>query len=436
MTVACIFGGMAVEKQERVLRSIPDVVVATPGRLWELIRQGNKTLNELPHSLRWLIIDEADRMVEDGHFRELDLVLSILDPGSAPQFEDSVMHDPSFVKLSPSIRTPVSTKSRQTFVCSATLGIQQALANGSLQKLLSRINFLRPIERIDTTTQKATVDSLSEWKLTCNTEDKDVYLALLLLSQLGPSSRVIVFVNTINTLRFVADILNLLRLRIVQLHARMQQRQRLKAIDRFSERPSQQEDSSSPLVLVTSDVAARGLDLPMVDLVVHYQLPHTPELYIHRSGRSARGGAKGKSVILLGPGGKERSAYQRIVAAKDRLGADLPTVELDHRLVRPVRQRVHAARKVATLQRQWLHKKQKESWWKRTAEEADLDLSSDDSPGEELLTTEDQRQERKLRNARASLIAVIEKPLFPSGASSRFPAAYLAEPTTMKQVLP
>ena len=120
------------------------------------------------------------------------------------------------------------------------------------------------------------------------------------------------FVNAISCLRRVLALLTLLHVPVFALHAQMQQRQRLKNLDRFkvptfcvssfspfvltSPQISQVEDSA---ILLCTDVAARGLDIPSVPHVVHYQLPRSSETYVHRSGRTARAGAQGLSLALV-----------------------------------------------------------------------------------------------------------------------------------------
>lgn len=95
--------------------------------------------------------------------------------------------------------------------------------------------------------------------------------------------------------------LSLLGLPIIALQGNMQQRARLKALDRFKSR----KDS----LLIATDVAARGLDIPGVDLVIHFQLPRSAETYVHRSGRTARGDAGGLSVAVIEP--SDQKTYRR-----------------------------------------------------------------------------------------------------------------------------
>lgn len=109
--MAAIFGGLAVAKQERVLRQCPDIVVATPGRLWELYAQGNRHLGKI-EDVSFLVIDETDRMVEKGHFEELRSLLKVLNSDEQKKHQ------------------------RQNFVYSATLTLVHDLPDHMQSKLL------------------------------------------------------------------------------------------------------------------------------------------------------------------------------------------------------------------------------------------------------------------------------------------------------------
>ena len=122
--------------------------------------------------------------------------------------------------------------------------------------------------------------------------------------------------NSIDAIRRIVPILRLLGVNVFGLHAQLQQRQRLKNVDRFK--------ASNNSVLVASDVAARGLDIPQVDCVIHYQLPRSGDIYVHRSGRTARAQKEGVSILFVSP--EERKTYFSIckVLAKSHI-PEFPT---------------------------------------------------------------------------------------------------------------
>lgn len=292
--IAVIVGGLASAKQERVLKSSPEIVVATPGRLWELIQQGNEHLSQL-EEIKYLAIDETDRMLERGHFNELELILE---------------------KINMNER---NRQRRQNFVFSATLTmIHELPAHVLMKKKLKakrRIDNLTPMDKlkkvvdslgitnpkvVDITQQsKGKAQNLTECRITCDIDEKDYYVYYFLQRHPG---RTLIFCNSIGCVKRLTTLLGLLGCEPMALHASMQQRQRLKNLDRFRDR----EDS----VLIATDVAARGLDIPAVQHVLHYQTPRTAEGYVHRSGRTARASSEGITVLLVETG--ELQNYLRL----------------------------------------------------------------------------------------------------------------------------
>lgn len=285
--VAAIFGGLAAVKQERVLSKCPEIVVATPGRFWELLIEGNEHLNKLA-DISFLVIDETDRMVEKGHFEELKHILEKLNAD------------------------PVKKAQRQNFVFSATLTLVHELpkylqtknmgrrhkmekqtADQKLQTLIDHLGISQP-KIIDITPNQltgGTAQRLTECRIACALEQKDLYLYYFLKRH---PERTIVFCNSIECVKRLAQLFTLLDCEPRPLHAKMAQRQRLKNLERFTESPTG--------LLIATDVAARGLDIPNVKHVIHYQVPRTSENYIHRSGRTARANEEGIAVLLMEPG--------------------------------------------------------------------------------------------------------------------------------------
>lgn len=285
--VAAIFGGLAQVKQERVLSKCPEIVVATPGRLWELITEGNKHLNKL-NNINFLVVDETDRMIEKGHFEELKQILERLNADEERKVQ------------------------RQNFVFSATLTLihelpqylrlknmnrkrklQSQTAEQKLQTVIEYFGISQPkiIDITPSQTTGGTAQKLTECRITCSRELKDLYLYYFLQKHCG---RTIVFCNSIDCVRRLAKLFAILDCTPWPLHAKMAQRQRLKNLERFTE--------SATGLLIATDVAARGLDIPNVEHVIHYQVPRTSENYIHRSGRTARGNKEGIAVLLMEPG--------------------------------------------------------------------------------------------------------------------------------------
>eukprot|EP00771_Trimastix_marina_P000611 gnl/Trimastix_PCT/1629.p1 GENE.gnl/Trimastix_PCT/1629~~gnl/Trimastix_PCT/1629.p1 ORF type:complete len:761 (+),score=266.01 gnl/Trimastix_PCT/1629:38-2320(+) len=353
--VAGLVGGMALPKQRRLLAEHPAIVVGTPGRIWDLVGQGETHLADVSQ-LRAFVLDEADRMVEQGHYAELKSILAMV-PAFAPP------KDPEAVPFDPSIQ-------RQSLIFSATLTTtaytqhrkrNTGSTKSKLAQLLARVPLRGRPKIIDLTEEGAVaVKTLTQRYVFCAQDDKDVYLAYFLLRFPG---RTIVFCNAISTVRRILSIMTLLQIPAFGLHAEMQQRQRLKNLDRFRDR--------TPCVLVATDVAARGLDIPSVDHVVHYQIPFTPDIFVHRSGRTARAGTEGFSVSFVTP--TERKKYMKCIE-------DIPDVQsfpLDPMELSRLRKRVQLAKRIDVLTNQANKVKAQAGWFERQAEALEIDL--DDS---------------------------------------------------------
>lgn len=293
--VTAIFGGLAAVKQERVLAKCPEIVVATPGRLWELYMEGNDHLRKL-EDINFLVIDETDRMVEKGHFEELKLILEKVnaDPEKRAQRQNFVFS-----------ATLTMVHELPKYLQSKNMGrknkLQKQTSEQKLQLLIEHLGISQP-KIVDITPTQATggtAQRLTECRITCSLEQKDLYLYYFLKRHPG---RTIVFCNSIECVRRLATLFTILECEPKPLHAKMAQRQRLKNLERFSESPTG--------LLIATDVAARGLDIPNVEHVIHYQVPRTSENYIHRSGRTARANSEGIAVLLMEPG--EVSEYVKL----------------------------------------------------------------------------------------------------------------------------
>jgi len=206
-----------------------------------------------------------------------------------------------------------------------------------------------------------------ESTLECTDDERDALTLYLLSAHDGKPS--IVFVNAISSLRRLTALLKLMKVNAVGLHAGMQQRARLKALDRFK--------SSKASALIATDVAARGLDIKGVELVVHYQVPRQADAYVHRCGRTGRANQSGVSVALVTP--KERSRYLAMLAAMGReRGFRLPPFPVAEETVREATKRVQLAKRLDAIVHKNEKKRADKAWKKRTAEAMDLGLDADD----------------------------------------------------------
>eukprot|EP00474_Spongospora_subterranea_P002281 CRZ02739.1 hypothetical protein [Spongospora subterranea] len=343
--VGCV-GGLAAPKQKRLLSGHPDIVVATPGRLWDLLQYAatenahDQRILDLSR-LQFLVIDEADRMVSRGHYQELDQILNYIYKLKL------VLH---------------------TVLLSATLthDVTKQLPNGkqskgTLHDLINRIQFRGRPDIHDLTTVSRIPKDVSQYRIQCLPEQKDMYLYYFLTQNPGRS---IVFANSIATVRRLHSILVLLEIPAYPLHASMQQRQRLKNLDRLR--------NNTDCVLICTDVAARGLDVPSIDHVIHYQISASSDVYIHRSGRTGRASKSGLSLMLISPA--EIAVYKRQTQNINDKVLEYPVHNV---LLKPIRKRVCLAIKIDKLLSVDKKATTQDNWFKKHAEAMELILDDD-----------------------------------------------------------
>lgn len=382
--ISVLVGGMASEKQKRILKKCPEIVVATPGRLWEMIEEGESHLSKVSN-IRYLVIDETDRMLEKGHFAELTQILSLVN--SNPD------------------------RKRQTFVFSATLTmihdapkrlilkkkkVKVIQAKQKLESFVKLIGMKEP-KVFDITKKTAVVDTLTETQILCNNEEKDSYLYYFLLMHPG---RTLVFCNSIDCVRRLRNILELLECHpLSSLHASMQQRQRLKNLERF--------EQSDHGILLATDVAARGLDIKRIEHVIHFQVPHTAETYVHRSGRTARAENEGLSLLLISP--HEGTQYKRMCKTLNKEQV-LPTFPTNYKIFKLIKERVTLAHSIAQLEHKLTRRNAENCWLQNTAKE--MDVAIDDNLLNDMGDQQEQAaKSRYMKAMKKQLKSMLSKPI-------------------------
>ena len=275
---------------------------------------------------RYLAIDETDRMVEKGHFEELHQLLEMINADEEKK------------------------KRRQNFVFSATLSLvhvvpkhilqkkrqKQMTSEEKLEEVITLIGVKEKRKIVDLTRKVGTAETLVESRLHCSLEEKDFYLYYFNRQHAG---RTLVFCNSIDCVRRLVNLMTYLQINPLGLHAQMHQKQRLKNLERFTEDPNG--------LLIATDVAARGLDIPNVEHVVHYQVPKTSESYVHRSGRTARASKEGLSVIFIEP--EENFSFKKLCKTLKRNEDDLPVFPVDRGVFTAVKDIVRVARELDKL---------------------------------------------------------------------------------------
>jgi len=385
--IALLTGGLSMQKQQRLLAGA-DIVIGTPGRVWEILSTGQGLIQKM-QQIKFLVVDEADRLLSQGHYKELEEVLDALDrleTWEVPEVED---------KEESNEKKTNSMAERQTLVFSATFhrDLQQKLSGKgqwrgddlmdkkeSMEYLLKRLQFREEKPKfIDVNPISQMAENLKEGIVECGPMEKDLFLYTLLLYH--PKHRTLVFTNSISAVRRLTQFLQALQLPALALHSSMAQKARLRSVERFS---SPSSDPSS--ILVATDVAARGLDIKGIDFVIHYHAPRTADAYVHRSGRTARAGAAGKSVIICGP--EEMVGVVRLAAKVHTNMAQkngqppkrvpLESLELDRRIVNRVKPRVNIAARITDSQIAKEKVSAEDNWLRNAAEDLGVEYDSEE----------------------------------------------------------
>jgi ATP-dependent RNA helicase RhlE len=243
-----VYGGVPMDIQERALRAGVDIVVATPGRLMDHMRHDSVDLT----GLEVLVLDEADRMLDMGFWPDVRRIMSAL----------------------PAVR--------QTLLFSATMP-------GEVLKLTEE--FLREPKLVQVGRRGGPAQTISHAVQTVPANEKTQWLAHWLREEAtGP---VLVFCRTKIGADRLATRLTTLGVRAAALHADRTQQQRMSAVEGFR--------TGTYPVLVATDVAARGLDIEGIAHVVNFEVPDTPEAYVHRVGRTGRAESTGSALTLVAP---------------------------------------------------------------------------------------------------------------------------------------
>ncbi|BEJ10856.1 hypothetical protein CspHIS471_0102780 [Cutaneotrichosporon sp. HIS471] len=419
VSVGSVVGGLSAQKQARIVDRGADVLVATPGRLWDLLK-ANDGLAASVRQLKFLVIDEADRMIETGHFAELENIVQLTQRAN-DQVEEE---DDIFKAASTALSSTQARDDMQTFVFSATLSkdLQANLKrfkrrgkgkkSSTLEDLVERLDFrdANP-EVIDLSPEGGLVSTLREAMIECIAADKDLYLYYMLLRYPG---RTLVFTSSIDGIRRLIPLFQTLRVPVHPLHSQLQQKQRLRNLDRFR--------SQANSVLIATDVAARGLDIPHVDHVVHFNLPRSADAYVHRSGRTARAQNPGFALQLVAP--EDRAVQRGLLKALGRT-APPPDMPIEGGFLRSLKERVTVARELEKA----LHNTKKETYdknWLREAAEA-MDVDIDPSMLSDLEDDPDapyaHRPIAKHDKLKAELASLLSQPLVARGVSARYPTS-------------
>lgn len=261
-----VFGGVDIKTQKPALAKGVEVLVATPGRLLDHVESRNLLLNQV----QILILDEADRMLDMGFMPDLKRILTLL------------------------------PKKRQTLLFSATF-------SDDIKKLAH--DFLDKPATVESERRNTAAETVKQSVLMVDQDNKFDVLADLLRSR--GLTQALVFTRTKLTTARLARKLDRAGIPADAIHGDKTQLERIKALDAFKE--------GKITALVATDVAARGLDIDQLPLVVNYELPTNAEDYVHRIGRTGRAGASGEAISLV-----DREEERRLVEIEKLLKREFP----------------------------------------------------------------------------------------------------------------
>jgi len=266
-----IIGGVEQAPQIKELQAGIDILVATPGRLFDLVSQGYLML----HRVETLILDEADHMLDLGFIKDINDLMRFL------------------------------PKKRQTLFFSATI-------NPKIKKLAySLVN--KPI-RIQISPKNPVAKNIEHQVAFIEMDDKRAFLERMVDE--NPEAKIVVFVRTKVRAERVKKAMERVEIESETIHSGKDQKERSTTLDHFKR--------GYVKLLVTTDVSARGIDIPNVDFVVNYDLPEVAENYVHRVGRTGRGKKKGRAVSFCSS--EEKEILAEIEGFLDK---DIAVLEID-----------------------------------------------------------------------------------------------------------
>ncbi|KAG2391756.1 hypothetical protein C9374_013241 [Naegleria lovaniensis] len=463
--VVSLLGGLNEEKQIREIHVLkPDIIVATPGRYWYYIDKGMFASNSIL-GLRFLVIDEADRMVADAHFFELQSILRYItverfkrsqqaniSPEDVPSLRKFIssatltfIDDKWKQKLqdmSQEEQTKLQTNSNNYTSTSADVDEdegeeeepqpeesssadknldkqkkkkkKESKIQKIIQKILAILDMQNPLI-VDLTTSNLLAHTLQEAHIESTREDKVLYLYYFITLYSG---RTVVFTNNIKAVRFIGNVLKELFIKgpnsgetktsIVSLHGKMDQQARFKNLEKFKRQEN--------CILITTDVFARGIDIPDVENVVHFNIPADTKTYIHRCGRSGRAGKQGFSLAIVAP--EERKQYFHILRDTQREETGLPTFPISNPdLLEVLRKRIRLAIEIVKLEEKKAAKTQEQDWFTKQAKALDIEL--DDTFFRDLKRDRDSKmkglskqQEQNLSRMKNDLSTLLKQNVF------------------------
>lgn len=283
--VSLVVGGENIVQQALELQRKPHFIIATPGRLaHHILNSGDDTIGGLIRT-KFLVLDEADSLLTSTFAKDLATCIGALPPKNK----------------------------RQTLLFTATVTDQvRALENAPSEGKPPLFSY-----EVASMDKVAIPSSLKTEYLLVPEYVKEAYLYQLLTCEEYSHSTAIVFVNRTIVAEILRRTLQAMEVRATSLHSQMPQQERVNSLHRFR--------ANAARILIATDVASRGLDIPSVQLVVNYDIPSDPDVFIHRSGRTARAGRRGEAISFI-----TQRDVSRIEAIEERINKKMGECDKVH----------------------------------------------------------------------------------------------------------
>ncbi|KAK7205259.1 P-loop containing nucleoside triphosphate hydrolase protein [Myxozyma melibiosi] len=276
---AVVVGGMDMVAQGIALQKRPHIVIATPGRLADHIQSSGEEAVAGLRRIKFLVLDEADRLLTPGFAPDLETCMGVTAKG----------------------------RDRQTLLFTATI-------TPSVLQLKDSSKHNVFLHEVETNSKISIPDTLTQSYILLPSHVRESYLVSLLSMPENEKKSAIVFVNRTTTADVLRRVLRAMEIRVTSLHSGISQRERIDSLNRFR--------AEAARVLVATDVAGRGLDIPQVQMVINFDIPADSDDYIHRVGRTARAGRTGESISFV-----SEHDVSRIQAIETRVGKQMDKYE-------------------------------------------------------------------------------------------------------------
>lgn len=297
ITVSEAFGGLSYNEQALVIEKKPHILVATPGRLLSHLKNSTDVSFKF---LKFLVLDEVDRLYNQGFWKDIEQILQFLPEDRQTLLYSATMNNK--ISLDSILTSPKTVKK-----CPFETNEFQWLSEDG------KTFFWKP--------SSDQAPKIHHFKAIVPSYIREVYLIIILeeIIKRNQYSQVLVFTSHCETAQELGLILRKMGFKTAIIHSKMEQDDRFKSIKDFK--------SGTQKILVATDVAARGLDIPFVDDVIHFNPPANATIYVHRAGRTGRAGREGRSILFI----NGKTDTKIVGEIENEIGHEMETMEINEK---------------------------------------------------------------------------------------------------------